>query len=73
MTRLKSRSTSSSPRSSIRYADQKYNLSYGTVQKLLKKSKLHAYKVDFDQYLRAEDITRRLEFIAWFNIQFHDK
>jgi len=32
---------------------------------------MHPYKCDFVQHLRAGDSTRRLEFIAWFNIQFH--
>ncbi|VVC25063.1 Protein of unknown function DUF4817 [Cinara cedri] len=37
-----------------------------------KKHKMHPYKIDFVQHLRAGDSIRRLEFIAWFNIKFYD-
>jgi hypothetical protein len=37
-----------------------------------KKHKMHPYKIDLVQHLRAGDFTLRLEFIAWFNIQFHN-
>lgn len=59
------------PRSSIRHIAREIGVSYGYVQKILKKHKMHPYKCDFVQHLRAGDSTRRLEFIAWFNIQFH--
>jgi len=38
----------------------------------LKKHKMHPYKIDFVQYLRAGDFIRRLGFIAWFNIKLYD-
>lgn len=41
-------------------------------KKFKKKHKMHPYKIDLVQHLRAGDSTRRLEFIAWFNIQFHN-
>jgi len=33
---------------------------------------MYPYKVDFVQHLRAGDSIRRLEFIAWFTVQFHN-
>ncbi|VVC37269.1 Hypothetical protein CINCED_3A022493 [Cinara cedri] len=38
----------------------------------LQKYKMHPYKIDFVQHLGAADPIRRLEFIAWFSIQFHN-
>jgi hypothetical protein len=61
------------PRSSIRHVAREINISYGSVQKILKKHKMHPFKMNLVQHLRATDFTRRLEFIAWFSaVQFHD-
>ncbi|CAI6352735.1 unnamed protein product [Macrosiphum euphorbiae] len=53
------------PRSSIRHVARE-------VQKILKKHKMHPYKIDLVQHLRAGDSIRRLEFIAWFNSKLYD-
>jgi AraC-like DNA-binding protein len=52
------------PRSSIRHVAREIGVSYGYVQKILKKHKMHPYKINFVQHLRAGDSIRRLEFIA---------
>jgi hypothetical protein len=54
------------------HVTREIGISYGYVQKVLEKHKIHPYKVDLVQHLRARDSTRGLEFIALFNIQFHN-
>ncbi|KAL4148133.1 hypothetical protein QTP88_002426 [Uroleucon formosanum] len=60
------------PRSSIRHVAREIGVSYGYVQIILKKHKMHRYKINFVQHLRAGDSIHRLEFIAWFNIKLYD-
>ena len=45
------------PRSSIRHVARESGVSYGYVQKILKKHKMHPYKIDYVQHLRAGDST----------------
>jgi hypothetical protein len=58
------------PRSSIRHVSRQIGISVGAVHNILKKYKMHAYKPEFIQHLRIGDPERRLQFLAWFNVQF---
>lgn len=53
------------PRSSIRHVSREIDISYGVVQTILKKHKMHAYRANLIQHLREGDAERRITFIAW--------
>src|SRR6185437_10213459 len=55
-----------SPRKSLRRASQQLDLSYGTVHNIVKSLKLHPYKIQIEQPLKAGDMERRLNFAQEF-------
>ncbi|KAL4085280.1 hypothetical protein QTP88_027139 [Uroleucon formosanum] len=60
------------PRTSIRHVSREINISFGVVQKILKKHKMHAYRADLVQHLREGDAERRITFIAWLETQLNE-
>jgi len=60
------RAVEQEPETSIRFIAREYDLSYSTVQRILKEEKLHAYHYTSVQDLREEDYPRRKRFCENF-------
>lgn len=60
------------PKSSTRKIAQEINVGHASVCRILKRHKMHGYKMQIHQGLHAEDKDRRMEFCNWVKQQVQD-